>query len=385
MSNIKLVFYDFVGTFGGAQQSTVAMLNALNYELPSPPLAILPQDSNKQFVAALKCEVKLLSSNDRNFNIFRVGRSKIRGIMYLLRSAIQLHELLKDKSFRDKRIVFLCNSSKALVVLSLIRLTHFRNVRLAYYARGWGKFSQYSTLTRMLLRHCTDVIFCVSQQTKQNLMRVTKHRQRLLVTYTSVDHSILPIKPLSRKSSLDRINLLFAGAILPTKGIHLIIEALSKLDKETRSRFHLYIAGNFNLKETRNYYDCCSRLAADSSVNITWMGWRDDVPDLIFNSDIVCLPSYSEGMPRIVQEAMYVGTLAIATPVGGIPEIIIPQETGFLMEIDNSTSLFTILEHVAKAGIDVRMIQQARSLISSKFSLSRQAHQIKTILDKLWT
>ena len=64
------------------------------------------------------------------------------------------------------------------------------------------------------------------------------------------------------------------------------------------------------------------------------LGWRDDVPELIARSDLLVLPSKDEGVPNIVQEAMFIGCPVIASDAGGIPEIIEDGRTGWILPID---------------------------------------------------
>lgn len=64
------------------------------------------------------------------------------------------------------------------------------------------------------------------------------------------------------------------------------------------------------------------------------LGWRDDVPELIARSALLVLPSKDEGVPNIVQEAMFIGCPVIASDAGGIPEIIEDGRTGWILPID---------------------------------------------------
>lgn len=64
---------------------------------------------------------------------------------------------------------------------------------------------------------------------------------------------------------------------------------------------------------------------------VTFTGWRDDARDIMAAADIIVLPSMIEGMPYSILEAMAAGKPVISTMTGGIPEVLIDRETGFLV------------------------------------------------------
>jgi glycosyltransferase involved in cell wall biosynthesis len=59
---------------------------------------------------------------------------------------------------------------------------------------------------------------------------------------------------------------------------------------------------------------------------------HDEVPRYLNQLKLLVIPSYSEGLPNVILEAMASGTPVLATPVGSIPDIITGGETGFIME-----------------------------------------------------
>ena len=65
---------------------------------------------------------------------------------------------------------------------------------------------------------------------------------------------------------------------------------------------------------------------------VLFAGWQQDIPSILAASDILVLPSLSEGLPFVVPEAMAAGLPVIATKVGGIPEAVIEGKTGFLVD-----------------------------------------------------
>lgn len=64
------------------------------------------------------------------------------------------------------------------------------------------------------------------------------------------------------------------------------------------------------------------------------LGWRNDVPDLMCEADLLLHPSISEGIPNVVQESMYLGLPVVASDAGGLPEIIANDRNGWVIDTD---------------------------------------------------
>ena len=118
-----------------------------------------------------------------------------------------------------------------------------------------------------------------------------------------------------------------------------------------------------------------------SKVELT--GWIENkkIPDYLNDVKMVIVPSYSEGIPNIVLEAMACGTLVLSTPVGGIPDVIKDGETGFIME-DNSPeciarNVIRVLNHPKLEGI----VNNARNLIAEKYTYDATVERYRKILE----
>jgi glycosyltransferase involved in cell wall biosynthesis len=68
------------------------------------------------------------------------------------------------------------------------------------------------------------------------------------------------------------------------------------------------------------------------SDRVKFLGWRDDIPEIMQILDVFVLPSLNEGMGRVLAEAMAAGKPVIASHVGGIPDLVKPGQNGFLVE-----------------------------------------------------
>jgi len=98
---------------------------------------------------------------------------------------------------------------------------------------------------------------------------------------------------------------------------------------------------------------------------------------------LLVVPSYVEGLPNIVLESMACGTPVLATPVGGIPDVIRDRETGFIME-DNSPECIAknverALNHPALEQITIN----ARALIEKEYSYEASVERYRNMLRSL--
>lgn len=110
---------------------------------------------------------------------------------------------------------------------------------------------------------------------------------------------------------------------------HSMLIMAFKMVTEHYPNAKLLLVGDGELKQT------VMNLVEDYHMNknIIFMGLRDDISDILFNSDIFVLPSNYEGMPMTIIEAMSTGLPIIATRVGGIPDMI-SDKSGILIDND---------------------------------------------------
>jgi glycosyltransferase involved in cell wall biosynthesis len=124
----------------------------------------------------------------------------------------------------------------------------------------------------------------------------------------------------------------YIGRLSEEKGILNFISAFSRIHTEN-PKINFFIGGDGVLRDQIK-----SRIFSEGlKEKVTCTGWipHNELPAYLNNLKLLVLPSYTEGLPNIMLEAMACGTPVLVTPVGAIPEIITTEKTGFILS-DNS-------------------------------------------------
>ena len=117
------------------------------------------------------------------------------------------------------------------------------------------------------------------------------------------------------------------GWLLPIKGPIYLLKAMALL-WHSHPEIQLVYVGKGDLEE--DVKKEARRMGV--SARVKFLGWRDDIPEIMRVLDIFVLPSLNEGMGRVLVEAMAVGKPIVASRVGGIPDLVKEGHNGFLVE-----------------------------------------------------
>lgn len=136
------------------------------------------------------------------------------------------------------------------------------------------------------------------------------------------------------KESGDPFVILQVGTVCDRKNQALMIEALEYLQQHVTVRHtRLQLAGGIF---EEGYAEQLHRRILESGLEgtVEWLGWRDDIHDLMENADLLVMPSKDEGVPNAVQEAMYIGLPVLVSDAGGMPEVVRDSDTGWVLPIN---------------------------------------------------
>jgi glycogen(starch) synthase len=173
----------------------------------------------------------------------------------------------------------------------------------------------------------------------------------------SVAPTVLPFAPA---------RLLCLGRLTYQKGFDIALAALSLL-KSHFANVRLMIAGDgVARRQLEQQID-----ELELSGQVEFLGWvtPDKIPALINSSTVVLMPSRFEGLPLVALQAALAARPIVATRVGGIPEVVVHQETGLLVESENASALAAAAAFLlANPEIAVRMGYAGRRRAQEVFS-----------------
>ena len=143
--------------------------------------------------------------------------------------------------------------------------------------------------------------------------------------------------PKAHKQQTSYFTLLFLGLLGKNKGIYDLLECIWDHKVEFQGKLKLYIGGNGEIEHVKQLIKEYG--IADIVIFEGWVS-GDKKIELLNKSDAYILPSYKEGLPISILEAMSYGMPIISTPVGGIPEIVSNGENGYLVEPGNKEDIY---------------------------------------------
>lgn len=168
-----------------------------------------------------------------------------------------------------------------------------------------------------------------------------------------------------RQEVNDAMDIVYAGVLIPRKGVHLLLDAFAALDHPS-ARLHL-VGHRENRQYGASLQAQARELGIAARVHFVGAVSQAELADYLGAARVMALPSLSEGLGRVVVEAMLLGTPVIGSRVGGIPDLVRDGENGYLVEAGDVAALTEALRRIYEA--DVRsMGQKARSFALDYFS-----------------
>ncbi len=241
-----------------------------------------------------------------------------------------------------------------------------RGVPILQRVIGW--------LGEFLMRPLTDMTICVSE-----FDRALGLRASILSPDTSVViHNGVPIPDYKMPSRTPgKINIIFAGRYAPPKRQDLLLEAISYLPEELRSRISIQLLGNG--PERRKLEEFAAKLNISNIIHFDSLP-TERMGEAYMSGSLLVLISDYEAFPMVILEAMSYGLPIIASKVGGIPEIV-DEHVGVLIPPRSTPlAISTILQRVLSNTSELEMYGvHAKRCIEESFSIELMCKKVEKL------
>lgn len=281
---------------------------------------------------------------------------------------VHIHGASKG-SFYRKYFIFFCSK--------LI----FRK-KIIYHVHGGGFHNFYvksNSLTKFLvsqfLNHA-DVTICLSKSWEKYFS--TNFEPKRLVIVPNFIQKNCSLKSYKKEG---KVIFLFLGKVVATKGIYDFIEVIKELLITYDNKFELWVGGNGEIQFLEN-------LIKENKLEpyVKYLGWikGDRKEEILKASDIYVLPSYKEGLPVSILEAMSYGMPIISTKVGGIPELVKDNVSGILIEPGDKKALKSAVEIFLTDKNQIKtMGKESYSIVNNNFTTEIALTKVNQIYEDL--
>lgn len=298
----------------------------------------------------------------------KLGIKHLKTILGFIASGLAFSELfrntlLKHNHSPEKTSIYSYWFTFATWGLTYIKQA-FPSYNIGTRIHGWDCFYYRNSTNYLPLRPSTikslDWICPISETGKAHLIEKIPDVQldKIRVQYLGVDFrpSEFPIR--YKKGILRIVSVSFIHYV---KRIHLIIDALAKIDSIEVEWTHI---GSWSSQTAWLQESAEKKLSQKTNIQYTFTGEKtlDEVRSFLeqHQADFILCTSESEGIPVSMMEALAAGIPIISTAVGGIPEIVVDQETGYLLPANPNA------DEIAKALCEIVLIDELQYSSLSK-------------------
>jgi glycosyltransferase involved in cell wall biosynthesis len=195
-------------------------------------------------------------------------------------------------------------------------------------------------LIRYVLGNKTRRVIIENRDDLENLVSggFASHDSIALIKGAGVDVKTFAHRP----EPTEPVKVIMVSRLLRDKGVQEFIDAAKIVRSKNGSVQFLLVGDIDDGNPTSMNSEAIASLA--KSADVTWLGARTDIPELLAQSHIACLPSYREGLPKSLIEAASVGRPIVTTDVPGCREVVTHMVNGLLVKPRDAQALSAAIE-----------------------------------------
>ncbi len=296
-----------------------------------------------------------------------------RRLSHLLQAALVAREC-RTRGIRHLHAQF--GQGPATVAWFATEMLNFGGPRASwsFTIHGFQDFVDEKVARLDLKARSASFVVGISDYTRSQLCRITTPDlwTKYHVIRCGIDLARFPLR--SGEPKVDVPTIITVGRLSPEKGQLTLLLALAELrDRQVRARL-VYVGAGPLEPLLRSEID---RLGLADRVELAGERLPSEVQQALAAADVFCLPSYSEGLPVSIMEAMAVGVPVVTSNIAGIPEIAVHEHTALTVPAGNSQALADALQRMLQdAGLRQRIVTAARGKVEEEYVLRKNVQRL---------
>lgn len=235
-----------------------------------------------------------------------------------------------------------------------------------------------------------DHVICVSKSLRDGLLKAKVPLKNIQVIYPGIDPRPFDRKPQFGEQSVDEksTELLYAGALVPHKGVHTAVEALAHvIRRRPKLNVKLTILGSGHPDYEKHLRLMVERENLGHVIQFVPQIPRKAMPEFMRQFDVLVFPSiWEEPFSRVVLEAMASGLVVVGTKVGGTGEILIDGVNGLTFETKDADSLAGCIERLCDdPALWTTLANRARERVLKQYDIKQMHDEIEDYLIRLFS
>ena len=381
---MKLVFFDFAIHYGGGPQLAADTMVRLSRHYDVEVIDAYGQC--EPYIRKLRnggVKVHILMPESR-FIFLGSPWNPLKRLFQLFRTLphyIQLHRRLVETVRQIQPDVIWVNSKTSFKFLNVG--WSLKDVPMTMEIIGCHPVSYYNDSVGRKMKKRLSLAMAISTETGKQIESAGFDPKKVHVVYDTIDFEETlrrsgeplesPLPGMGRRPAI-----LVPATLIPKKGQDTAIKAVARLKADGLDPV-LWLAGDV-VGQDNSYEvylkDLTARLGLTE--NVYFLGWRNDVPAMMMQADMVVLPTHEEGFGHVILEAMLLRRPALATPVGGIMDSIYNGLNGLHFPVQDDKRLAEQIVRIHNDPVLVgRLVENGYKTVTERFT--PEAHTAKII------
>ena len=317
----------------------------------------------------------IASTVRRAFRLGQGARGKIWQLFYLA-EALMLHAECARRGITHVHVHFANNAADvARLAASLGSASSGGITSWSFTMHGPTEFSNIRAFDLDNKARDAKFIVAISDYARSQLLAILPVQDWLKVVVVRCGLSLddVPVPPPRIRESDDPLRVLCVGRLVPEKGQAILLQAVAELRRQKHA-CELILVGDGPDRGTLE--ELGRELGISDDIRFLGAVGQDEIHNWFEWADVFCLPSFAEGLPVVIMEAMASGVPVVTTRITGIPELIEHGVTGLLVPPGRP-------EAIAQALLDVSHPDRAATIAKAAAERVAEMHDIDEEARKL--